>query len=57
MVHYLINDRELWHRHDEKYLQNVRSKPPIHPMMTAARATRGLRAEVKERALRRSISV
>jgi hypothetical protein len=42
MVHYL-NDRKLWAQKGEKYLQNVRSKPPVHPMITAARTTRGIK--------------
>jgi hypothetical protein len=40
MVHNL-NDRELWVKQGEEYLRKARSNPPVHPLITAAQASRG----------------
>ena len=48
MVHNL-NDRELWRRQGEEYLRKARSKPPVDPLLIAAR-TQG--AEGRERGIR-----
>ena len=40
MVHNLT-DRELWVKQGEEYLRKTRSNPPVHPLITAAQASRG----------------
>lgn len=40
MVHNL-NDRELWSKQGEEYLRKVRSAPPVHPLISAARTAKG----------------
>ncbi len=47
MMHNL-NDRELWRRQGEEYLRKVRGNPPVHPLIAAARATRGARGREQD---------
>jgi hypothetical protein len=55
MIHYL-NDLALWHRQGEEYQRRIKSKPPVHPMIAVARATREAHVEGNERALHQPLA-